>query len=145
MVVFETAFVLSRAQTTARGDLGSVDPGCSRSASQWDPLKCQCKKKKRNEKEKTYWLHSASGFWHRPVNKSVVRTQVVSTALLRNHFSKSPAGLFLMTDKEEFFFFPPIRPETQLTAGKTSTPQSSLDRALLILTVNQLITTERIL
>lgn len=92
--------------TAGRSDLSGIDFGCPCSASQWDLLKCQCKKKKekkRERKKKPTGNIPPVGFWHRPVNKSAIRTQVVPTGLLRNQFSKSPAGLFLMTDEEEFF------------------------------------------
>lgn len=70
-------------------------------------------KGKENERrgKKTYWQHTASGFWHRPVNKSVVGTQVVPTGRLRNQLSKSPADLFVM-----------LLLDLKLTAGKNIQP-----------------------
>lgn len=77
-------------------------------------------KKKRRRKKKHTGNIPLVGFWHRLVNKSVVRTQVVPTTLPRNQSSKSPADLVLERDQEEFSF--PTRPETQLTAGKNIHP-----------------------
>lgn len=53
--------------------------------------------KKRRKKKHTGNIPPV-GFWHRPVNKSVVRMQVVPTTLPRNQSSKLPADLILERD-----------------------------------------------